>query len=271
MEPAMAPARPPSLRPLQVGEILDAAMKVYRQRFGPIFKAAFVVVAPIEVLIVLIQLSIPEDAFEETADDAAATAGVFGGGAIYLLAFVGLLLVTALAMRIISDSYLGRPHDWGQSVMAALRKLPSLGWLMLLYVSCLFAGLPYCGVMTVYLYAAFSLCVPILMLEDVRGARALHRSRRLVEGRWWPVSGALLVAFLLTIVVKVFFTVVLFGAGFATQDFTVFLIIGTVLSIISSSVVAPFTAAVITIVYFDMRVRKEGFDLELLASSVGRV
>ncbi len=37
----------------------------------------------------------------------------------------------------------------------------------------------------------------------------------------------------------------------------------------ASVLTTPFTAAVIAVLYFDLRVRKEGFDLELLARRVG--
>ena len=38
---------------------------------------------------------------------------------------------------------------------------------------------------------------------------------------------------------------------------------------VSSALTTPYSAAVITLVYFDLRVRKEGLDLQLLASDAG--
>jgi hypothetical protein len=38
---------------------------------------------------------------------------------------------------------------------------------------------------------------------------------------------------------------------------------------LAATVVAPLMAAVVTILYYDLRVRKEGFDLERLAESLG--
>ena len=46
-------------------------------------------------------------------------------------------------------------------------------------------------------------------------------------------------------------------------------IIRVVAGTASSAVTTPFIAGVITVLYFDLRVRKEGFDLELLAREVG--
>jgi hypothetical protein len=46
-------------------------------------------------------------------------------------------------------------------------------------------------------------------------------------------------------------------------------IVRSVANIATSVVVTPFSAAVITVLYFDARVRKEGFDLELMARRIG--
>jgi hypothetical protein len=47
------------------------------------------------------------------------------------------------------------------------------------------------------------------------------------------------------------------------------LLASTISSTISSVIVFPFIAAVITVLYFDLRVRSEGFDLEILARELG--
>lgn len=259
---------PTRLRPLQVGEVLDAAVKVYRNRFRSLFKIGLVIATPLEIVSVLALLSLPDEVFEETAAGSVDAAAVAVVGLIYALVFTGTLLVTAMTVKVISDSYLGRPADWRASLAAGVRKLPSLLWLDLLFLAFLIAGLPFLAVPTVYVYVAFSLCVPVLMLEGTPGARALHRSRRLVEGRWWPTAAALLAAFILTSVVSMFFSFVGFDAGARLDDTPMATVAGTVLTIISSSLVTPFTAVVTTVLYFDMRVRKEGLDLEQLAQSV---
>jgi len=43
----------------------------------------------------------------------------------------------------------------------------------------------------------------------------------------------------------------------------------TIINILSSLITLPLMAAVATVLYFDLRVRKEGFDLQLLARGVG--
>ena len=43
----------------------------------------------------------------------------------------------------------------------------------------------------------------------------------------------------------------------------------TIVNTLSSLITLPLFAAVLTIIYYDLRVRKEGFDLHLLAQGVG--
>ena len=50
---------------------------------------------------------------------------------------------------------------------------------------------------------------------------------------------------------------------------TVAIALTSLVSIISSVITTPFMAAVLVLIYFDLRVRKEGFDLELLSQGVG--
>lgn len=269
----MEPAR---LRPLQVGEILDAAIKVFRGRFTTLVKAVFPVIAPIEIFSVLIELSIPRDAFQtnefgETTADGGAIAGMFVAiGIVALLGYFATQLATAASLKIVSDSYLGKETTWYESLTFAFKRLKSVAWVGALIFLLMAAGLPFCAVPTVYMWVAFSVAIPVVLLEGIPGTRALHRSKRLVEGRWWSVAGILAVALILTFVVGAvvggIFSAIAVGAG----SETVAVLVDAFSSILVSSVVTPFTAAVVTIVYFDLRVRKEGFDLELLAQSVGQ-
>src|SRR5215211_2579183 len=64
----------------------------------------------------------------------------------------------------------------------------------------------------------------------------------------------------------------LFGATLfaATDNEPVAAVLYTIVNTLSSLITLPLFAAVLTVLYFDLRVRKEGFDLQLLARGVGR-
>ncbi len=126
-----------------------------------------------------------------------------------------------------------------------------------------------CIIPGVYLSVAWVAAVPALLLEDLRGRGALKRSRELVSDRWWPTAAALLVATILAAIVQSVISGLLLAMVFSGASDLVGALAQAVANTAASVLTTPFTAAVVTVIYFDLRVRKEGFDLELLARQVG--
>jgi len=125
------------------------------------------------------------------------------------------------------------------------------------------------GVGATWLYVGWSLAIPSLLVEDTRGWSALQRSLRLVRGRWWPTFAVLLVGFVVTFIVTgVLGAVFLVPFSLSGESTASFLVQGLA-SAIAEVLTLPFMAALIAIVYFDLRVRKEGLDLELMALGLG--
>ncbi|MDP9389748.1 MAG: glycerophosphoryl diester phosphodiesterase membrane domain-containing protein [Actinomycetota bacterium] len=267
------------LRPLSVGEMLDLGIKIYRQRFVPMVKAVAAVVAPVSVITALVQLSLEpdsEDLFgpvdatgQPTVDGGEFFSFLAGALAAGLLGYVAAQLATAASYKLVAGAYLDDPPDWRASLSAALARLGSLVWLTIVFAFLLVLGFLACVVPGIFLYVAWSVAVPALLLEDQRGWQALKRSKQLVKGRWWPVLGAIVVSGILAGIVQAVFSgllIAIAGAGDnAVVDATATAIANTAASVLTT----PFSAAVIMVVYFDLRVRKEGFDLELLARRVG--
>jgi hypothetical protein len=103
-----------------------------------------------------------------------------------------------------------------------------------------------------------------MFVENVGLGAALGRSRRLVEGRWWRTF------LLLFLMVVVFYTVDLglrafLALGQAILQFvisqTVVLLVAGAMTAIVDSLVYPLLQIAIVLIYFDLRVRKEGLDL----------
>jgi hypothetical protein len=264
---------PATLRPLGVGEILDAAIKVYRNKFGTMLKAVAVVIVPVQVLNVLITLSLPDTS--TTAGTTTTTSdSEWAGFAALLLIFVISLVSAALAeaacLKAVSDTYLGTETDWRESLRFGFRRLGSLLWLMLIHGVVVLLGLLACIAPGVWLYVAWSVAVPALLIEGTRGFAALGRSFNLVRRRWWPTFGILLLANLLATTVSFGFGLLALPLVFAGRDNEfVFDLANGVFGAVASVVTIPFVAAVVAVIYFDLRVRKEGFDLQLMAPRIG--
>lgn len=264
------------LRPLRVGEALDVAIKIYRQRFGALVRAAAAIVIPVAVLSGLLQIS--ARSLDFTSSTAANPPEIRGGDvaaslvallATLVLTFVGSQLASAASFKIVSGEYLDEPADWRSSLRVAGDRLGSLLWLAFLFVVFLALGALACVVPAIYLYGAWSVAIPVLLLEDVRGRHALKRSRQLVKGRWWPVAAVLLLSAVLTGIFQAIVGGVVLAVVAVAGNDTVDVVARVISQAAAQVVLTPFTATVITVLYFDLRVRKEGFDLELLARRLG--
>jgi len=269
---------PAGLRPLGIGEILDVAIKIYRARFGVLVRAVVVVLGPAFVLIGAIALSIPQSDNLTDVSQPGATptfeadkfwAFMAGTLVIFVVVYIGTQLATGACFKAVSGAYLDEEPDWRESLRFAREHLASLLLISLLLVLFLAPAFLACIVPGAYLYVCWSVAAPVLLLEGVKGRAALKRSRALVQGRFWPTVAVLLLMTILTGIVQAIFLGVLTGIVSVSGNEVARAAANALGQLISSAVTTPFTAAVLTVMYFDLRVRKEGFDLELLARRLG--
>lgn len=269
---------PAGLRPLGVGEILDVAIKIYRSRFSVLVKSVAVVLGPVFAVSAVVRLSMPagDDLFEVgqpgTTPEFEADqllAAIAGTVVIALLAFLASQLATAACFKAVSGAYLDEQPDWRESLRFARSRLGGLLWLSFLLAILLAPAFLACIVPGIYLYVAWAVASPVLLVEDVRGWNALKRSRMLVKGRFWPTAGVLVLVVILTAIVQAIFLGVLTGLVSVTGNEVARELANAVGQTVSSALTTPLSAAVLTVLYFDLRVRKEGFDLELLARRLG--
>jgi hypothetical protein len=270
----------PRLRPLGIGEILDVAIKIYWRHARVLLPLVAIVVLPAQVVLNLVGVSAGNSAEdlvvtgptgeEELATDELGTliAGVVVAG---LIALLSTAIATGAAFKAVAEAYLGRTPHWRDSLAFVLRRLHSVIWLSILSALVIGLGLLLCVIPGVYLGVAFTVAVPVLLVEGLRGRRALGRSRRLVRGRWWPTLALVVLGTLLSGIVSfaiqgLVSAATLTDAG--SQTLAAFLV-GTIGGTLSATLTTPFQAAYTTVLYFDLRVRKEAFDLQLLAETIG--
>ena len=251
---------------MSVGEILDTALKVYRNNFATLVKIVAVVLAPIYLLLAIIQISARPTA--GTTRSIAAAVGAFI--VVIVLSLLASQVATGAAFKAIGEAYLGHQPDTERSIRFAITKLGPMLLTGLLFGLAVAIGSILCIVPGIYLGVAFSLFIPVLFLEDLSGTKALSRSRELVSGRWWPILAvfvlAYIVIFIFSIILGVILGAIVSGAG---NNSVVAIIVSFITNTISGALTTPFLAAVVTVTYFDQRVRKEGFDIELLTQRFG--
>jgi hypothetical protein len=267
----------PELRPLSIGEILDVAIKIYLRNAWTLFRVVLVVVAPVEVVSALIQASAAsngsgisttgETTFVDS-HDLALYLSAFGAAA--LLGVLANTVATGASFKAVADAYLGEQPTWRSSLRFAFARLHSILWITFLGGIATVIGFVFCIVPGVYLWIAFAVAVPVLLTEGVKGTRALGRSRALVRGRWWGTFGVVLLGTILAGVVSAAIGAVAGLAAGTTDASTVAgFLVNSISGTLGSMISTPFTAAFVSVLYFDLRVRKEAFDLQLLAERIG--
>jgi hypothetical protein len=243
------------LRPLSVGEILDASFAILRRHFGVLFGAGVVCQGVPQALGLYLQF----------------TGGLAERPGLYLLSqllnIVGYLLVTGAAIQVVSEAYLGREPQLGEALQYSLSKLGrtlSSGFAtgILVVLASILLLVP--GVIVA---CGLSVAVQAAVLEPLAsGTDGVGRSWALTKG----FKGR---ALLLYFVLFVLFVLVLIGLGVVTAIAAaiapVLIVPAVALWALLSLLIYPFSSCVFTLFYYDLRVRKEAFDLELLSQHIG--
>lgn len=257
------------LRPLGIGGILDAGFKIYKARFKTLALCVLVPVVPLAIVNVLLTASTTENGFDPTAPvepEGTALTGTLISG---LLSLLMAMLALAACTRAVAGAYSGEEITWRASLRAAVGKLAPLIGAVLLTILAVLVGFMLLIIPGIYLMFRLAVVVPAVIVEDLGPDGAVKRSWKLVGGRWWATfaivaSVSILVTIIAGILQGLILTPVL--AGNDSE------LVGGVLSglgeVVTNVFTLPLQAAVITVLYFDLRVRKEGLDLERLTEQI---
>lgn len=112
----------------------------------------------------------------------------------------------------------------------------------------------------------FNILLPcVVSIEDVGSMEALKRTWWLLKGFWWRTFGIYLLASLLVAIITQIFLSVGQGIGGMIPGMAGNAFIATV-STLFTLIFQPFTLTIIFLLYIDIRIRKENFDMDILAS-----
>lgn len=262
----------PELHPLGVGETLDVAIKLYRRNATTLWTIVALVVIPLQILDVIVRrVSLPSDVFLSGGTLYSFSGQSTGSIIVVLLASflvaVATYIATGAVFEALISSYLGRPTTWRTSLAHARTRAGSLIWLALLTVVFVMIGFILFVLPGIWLLVAISVAVPALMFEGVGGFAAMKRSMELVDQRWWATFIRLLAAYVLLFAVIFGITALVsaIASGVTLHNVTLYVVLGGIANVIATILIAPFVSAVLTVIYIDLRVRKEALDIELVA------
>jgi hypothetical protein len=125
-----------------------------------------------------------------------------------------------------------------------------------------------------FIYLAF--VGQIIVIERRGTADALSRSWRLVSGRLWRTSAivGLFVLLVAALAIGLQWPLMLAGGFWVPMDISpemtaVVTVVIIAIVAITSLLASPILSVGMTLMYYDLRVRREGFDVEMMAASLG--
>jgi len=261
----------PELRPRGIGEMLDVAVAVYRASARRLVLVALLVEVPVQLIMTIVLLSAQPQSFN--VNIAGSASPTFDNQSTQLAAALVVLVVSVLSTafvlavctRIVADAYVGLAGGGpAEAARGAAGRIFAVVGLALLLALSQAAGLVLCLVGAAVPLALFAVAMPVLILEGAGVFGALGRSVTLTKGHFFRVLGLVLCAQLLTAVLNIGLTLAVAAAmrngGNATAGVISQGIANTVVAVLTT----PFLAAAIVACYFDLRIRNEAFDVQLL-------
>ena len=295
------------LKARTVTDLLDAAVGLYRHNFGTLLGVVALVNGPLLALQVVassLRGWTTPAAHAGSGPAAVGTMAMMGATlAVSLLMWAVQVVFSPLAagamVLSVSDLYMGRPVTvleayrrarpyWGSLIgaqiligliVAAVGLGPGLvlfgvGAALLAAKAAVAGGvvMGLAGLVMIYLVVAASLYVmatiPAIVVENRTVSDALGRSFRLVSRGWkhalaaWVLLG-LFVAIPLVLAYAPGVVAELRGEGGLNTA------LATAIASLATLLLMPVTLAGQVVIYYDLRVRQEGFDVEVMAANLG--
>ena len=198
---------------------------------------------------------------------------LFGSRAFLVTAvtIVGAILLNiasgALA-RVIAENYMGGTMGVAAAYRAIRPRIPALiGVMLIIMLSAVLAFIP---PLFLWIYISLSFVSQVIVLENRGVGDALQRSWELVRGSWWRVFGAYLLLLLVGMIVNLSTTVISLAVGLTGASWAVQNIAVQFVTLLLTVVYRPISLAGMTLLYFDLRIRKEGYDLQVALDARAR-
>jgi hypothetical protein len=238
------------LRARSVSELVDAAFALYRRDSG-------------QYIMVMAIAAIPQ-----------LVAGLFlRPGVSFGLGSAMLLLISSLASaftytmgaaaitKLGSAVYLGEQSEMDAALRAVIPKVMSILWAGFLKAILYFIGTLFFLVGEFYVAARYFAVTSAIVLEDASASDAFSRSTVLSLGRKWHILNTLLLVYIIYFLLALCVGVV---AAFSRSGVVV-----TIASTAFSIVAYPIVGLTTMLLYYDCRIRNEGFDIERMAAAMG--
>jgi len=239
------------LRPLSYGDFFDEVFDVYRKNFLLLVGIAGIVLMPVETIL----YTIAED---------------WGFWLSSIIITFLTYIVTAATTVAVSEAYLGRSVSILSSFRAIRGRVWSFAGTMLLAGLLIALGFILCVIPGVVFSIWYTFVTQVFILEGLSYSKSLKRSKELVKGNFARVFLVTLLSNLLVLAISFALTLPFQAFPLEARRRVYWLGYG-IASGLASSLTIPILVTALVMLYYDIRVRREGFDIEMLAQRVERI
>jgi hypothetical protein len=267
---------PLDLRPLSLGELLDRTFFLYRRHF-----LMFVGIAAFPYLLVLFPVfagmllyGLLGNARLASGVQTAAVAVSAIVAVFVVLAILAAFLYSAGAsIFAVSEIYAGRPVTIRGSFRLVRGKAWTILGVMLLSGLIVLAGFIALFIPGLYLLCRIPLGTAAALIEDVGPSEAIRRSFVLTKGFAGRSALIYLLAVALTygvgLMIQLPFFFLIAVSAKQSHYMLLWSILGQVGNFLGGILVAPVHTIGFALFYYDQRVRKEAFDLQMMMQAIG--
>ena len=242
-----------SFRELTVGGIFRESLVLYREMWTQLLR----IVAPSAIISAIVYFVIFSHQPSHTNTPSDPTTGPATLSFVALVLFLSFA-VTTLGITAISERFLGASVSISRAYLRfADVFFPLLGTLVFASII-IVAGLFTLAIPGLVIYGWFCLAPAVVTIEGEGGIGALKRSFVIVKGYW---NKAFFVVVLLAI--PQLFAVMYGAIDGTTEVFESLFILALFL------IIEPFKIAATTLLYYDLRIRKEGYTIQTMADEIG--
>lgn len=247
------------LKPRTLSEILDGTFKLYRDNAPALLTISAIAGVPLVLFQMFAAWAKP---MLGSGSSLAGSLALVGGLLILLPVVLVAVFVQYCALTVATaDAYQGRPFTPQDAFGRTFAVLGSLLWVSALFSFGIGLGYLCCLVPGIYLTLIWAVWLQAFVVEGKRGGEALARSKVLTRGNLGQV-GLILVVFLVVQLALMYGISAAIPAALAGIP-----VLGAALQQAASVLIAPLYPALLTLIYFDGRIRHEGYDLEVAAAS----
>jgi hypothetical protein len=245
------------LRPRSATELVDAAVQLLRSHYGSFVIVSGIGMIPFLLLKPMLTRLVGADGSNITPS------AILPFFLIIILTSVWHSLAGAAIVAAGSQGYLEGHIDVGAAISRVAKRVPAVLYSSFAKGVAIVLGAFLLLVGAVYMYATYFAVPTTVVLEDLGGLKGCDRSKQLAAGHRWTVLKPMALVFLIYWMIG--------GAGsiVATMIFGATNTIATdIITTLVTVLVYPIVPITEMLVYYDLRIRSEGYDVEVAVSQL---